>query len=479
MLRQFATVAAFACMACHSLAQAQAQAPSSPAPRLAVAQMSSDDTVDVTEIVERFAIQQVSREVEVDGVLRVITEAVQVPVFEKRILRARISDIQMTNIAGDRIDRELARRLFERETPVLLSDKTPVEPVFAAVLKPNTIVLVFSANSVSANAEQVRDVDLERDDTPENEITASPERVENQLDEARALQTIERLTPHAIFRDRNQADHPIVTIHLNRSDCSDDDLKELVDLKHLRFLNLTSTKVTDAGLENLAGFTELLRLYLADTSVNGTGFVHLEQCDKIEWLRLANSQFSDVGMEHISRFTNLTQLTLDGTQITDDGLSHLSGLDNLNILQLSRTRISDEGMSHLSTLTKLKNLNLNETQVTDEGLLNLTALTDLTGLSIEDTDVTGSAFDKLQTLSHLRWLSADRTKFSNDGAANLANFPELNEVNIRGTEVSDEGLLHFAKLKNLQYLRLDSSQFSDEAVKKLQQSLPNLIIGRY
>ena len=42
-------------------------------------------------------------------------------------------------------------------------------------------------------------------------------------------------------------------------------------------MNLSGTKVTDAGLEHLKGLTQLQELDLTDTKVTGEGLEHLKE----------------------------------------------------------------------------------------------------------------------------------------------------------------------------------------------------------
>jgi hypothetical protein len=48
-------------------------------------------------------------------------------------------------------------------------------------------------------------------------------------------------------------------------------------LSELRDLSLHATQVTDAGLEHLAGLTQLTTLYLSDTHVTAAGVANLQQ----------------------------------------------------------------------------------------------------------------------------------------------------------------------------------------------------------
>jgi hypothetical protein len=91
----------------------------------------------------------------------------------------------------------------------------------------------------------------------------------------------------------------------------------------LRQLQLYCPKLTDAGMEHLAGLPQLRRLSLSRTQV------------------------TDAGLEHVKELTQLESLDLYGTQVTDAGLKHLKKLTQLSQLNLSRTRVTDEGVRHL------------------------------------------------------------------------------------------------------------------------------------
>ena len=68
---------------------------------------------------------------------------------------------------------------------------------------------------------------------------------------------------------------PIVKIDLGNTSVSDDDLKALEGLKHLRWLSLWRTRITSAGLAHLEGLSDLAWLDLGATHINDAGLKHL------------------------------------------------------------------------------------------------------------------------------------------------------------------------------------------------------------
>ncbi len=135
--------------------------------------------------------------------------------------------------------------------------------------------------------------------------------------------------------------------------------------KPVIFVDLESTKVTDAGLEHLEGFTKLQRLNLANTKVTDEGLQHLKELINLRRLNLAHTKVIGPGLEHLKGLAQLQLLDLSGTQITNAGLEHLKGLTNVQMLYLKNTKVSDAGLEHLKGLTNLQMLDLSNTEVTD------------------------------------------------------------------------------------------------------------------
>ena len=88
----------------------------------------------------------------------------------------------------------------------------------------------------------------------------------------------------------------------------------------------------------------------------------------ILWLDVARSQVTDSGLANLKNMPNLTRLHLENTKITDAGLTHLAGLKKLEYLNLYGTPVSDAGIAKLSKLNTLQKLYLWQTKATDKGV---------------------------------------------------------------------------------------------------------------
>ena len=212
----------------------------------------------------------------------------------------------------------------------------------------------------------------------------------------RAIAFVESLGGKVV-RDDNSPDKPVTRIDLSNTKVTDAGLKELAPLTNLELLDLNGTQVTDAGLKELAHFKNL------------------------RILNLWRTQVTDAGLKKLAPLTNLELLDLNGTQVTDAGLKELAHFKNLRILHLWRTQVTDAGLTNLAPLTNLYVLDLNSTQVTDAGLKNLAPLTNLGVLSLPETKVT------------------------NAGLKELASHTNLSVLDLRGTLVTDAGVKELQK----------------------------------
>ncbi len=85
-------------------------------------------------------------------------------------------------------------------------------------------------------------------------------------------------------------------------------------------------------------------------------------------LNLSRTRVGDAGLQLIASMPHLTHLNLSRTRVADEGLVHLKSLRYLEYLNLFGTRVTDDGLLHLHTFPALKNLYLWQTGTTVDGL---------------------------------------------------------------------------------------------------------------
>jgi hypothetical protein len=72
-------------------------------------------------------------------------------------------------------------------------------------------------------------------------------------------------------------------------------------------------------------------------------------------------QVTDPGLLNLNGLTNLSSLYLCNTQLSGAGLAHLKGLAKLSVIDLLGTRVAYTGLAHLEGLTKPEFFNLSKT----------------------------------------------------------------------------------------------------------------------
>ena len=191
-----------------------------------------------------------------------------------------------------------------------------------------------------------------------------------------SLREIGRLHAFSSAFGKNTSYYPptqdaVVELSLNHPAVSDDGLKALVPLKNLAVLDLSTSKVTDAGMKDVASHKNLISLKLGRTEVSDAGLKELAPLSKLYLLDLTSTQVSDAGMKDLARLKSLSSLTLGRTNLTAAGLKGLSGLKNLTMLNLHNTKITDDGLKDLAQLKKLTSLELTGTLMTKPGIAAL------------------------------------------------------------------------------------------------------------
>jgi len=131
---------------------------------------------------------------------------------------------------------------------------------------------------------------------------------------------------------------------LRGTNVTDESLRYIGKLSHLRVLDLTRSNVGDAGLAHLTQLDKLAELALAQARVEGPGLVHLASLDALERLDLIGNPINGAGLAALGQCKRLAFLQLDGANITDDALMLLAKAPSLKQVQLINTRVSPQGI---------------------------------------------------------------------------------------------------------------------------------------
>ena len=270
----------------------------------------------------------------------------------------------------------------------------------------------------------------------------------------------------AVIRD--QAGR-ITGVDLHGSWVSDTDLRRLVQLPYLTYLDLSLTRITDQGmqeLKNLSGITDL-NLYYAEY-VTDEGMAAIKGWKKLKRLNVHGAKFSDTTLEHISGIATLESLNIGSGMVTDIGLERLTTLPNLKELTVGGNKLTDAGLQALRQMPALTYLDLGGRQGTDaniwairmsdfglDAILSLKNLRELrfactsVGVGIEGArfadvtyvSVTTGWLEKMKALPKLEKLQLEGCdRLNDDSIRALAALPALRQVDLKGANVSEKGI---------------------------------------
>jgi mono/diheme cytochrome c family protein len=109
--------------------------------------------------------------------------------------------------------------------------------------------------------------------------------------------------------------------------------------------------------------------YTANRAIDAQDLANLARIAKqIYMLNLRSAGVTDAQLEPLGHFQNLVSLRLELNPITNAGLEHLKSLAKLAYLNLYGTKVSDAGLSALASLPNLREVFLWQTAVTPPAL---------------------------------------------------------------------------------------------------------------
>jgi hypothetical protein len=226
-------------------------------------------------------------------------------------------------------------------------------------------------------------------------------------------------------------------------------LGRLTNLKTLRFTN--NGKLTDAGMEHLAGLKNLETFSFVGTGITGRAYAKCE-----DW-------------------TRVTKVSHRGSSIDDEGLQQLcEHLPNLESISLAHAKFTDAGAPNLAKLTKLKGLEIGTSKATPQTLTHLAKLP-LEYLQLGEGFESPECIPLIKGLATLRRLTLNNAKgFTDSDLKLVATLTQVEHLELGKIDLSDERLAtlkEFAILKSMRLVPV-KEPFTPEMQAKVKAALP-------
>lgn len=230
-------------------------------------------------------------------------------------------------------------------------------------------------------------------------------------------------------------------------------IAKLTNLKMLRFTN--NGKLTDAGMEQLAGLKNLEAFSFVGTQITGKAYAKFDG------------------------FTKLVKVSHRGSSINDEGLKELCDhLPNLESISLAHAKFTDAGAPNLAKLTKLKGFEIGTPNATPQALVALAKLP-LESLQLGEGFETAECIPLIKGIATLRRLTlTNATKLTDAELKTVASLTQLEHVELGKVPFPDERLpvlKDFAFLKSMRLVPV-KDPFTDETQAKIKTLLPNVAL---
>ncbi len=244
----------------------------------------------------------------------------------------------------------------------------------------------------------------------------------------------------------------VVSVDLRSSFITDSDMLRLAELRDLRRLDVSLTRISDQGLRTLKTSTgiEDLNLYFAEL-VGDEGTAIFRNWKHLKRLNLRGTKITDSTLEILEGVPSLEWLDIGWSQITDTGLDHLSSLSNLRALTMGGNKLTGASLQVLRQLPQLEYLDIGGTQrtdsglwsmlLTDDGVQSIATVTELRELRLAGTSITGRGISMLKSLSKLERLNLQGCKrLGEDAAEALTGFRQLRVLDLKDSGLSAQAI---------------------------------------
>jgi hypothetical protein len=234
-----------------------------------------------------------------------------------------------------------------------------------------------------------------------------------------------------VFRELEQPE----SIGIGSKRLTDVGMAALTELRGMEMILIRAPGVTDQGFAALSLGPELWGLQLSETSVADATLQRLAAgAPGLHFIDLSRTKVTDAGLVHLQSVHQLSDLDLSGTAITDAGLASLAQVRGLQSLDLSKTMVTDTGLAQLASLANLDSLNLTDTQITDSAIEALKE-SPVLSLHLDNTRVTDDTLEILATWPRMDELELRGTQVTAEG---LRRFTDAHMPGSIASEIDPE-----------------------------------------
>ena len=251
--------------------------------------------------------------------------------------------------------------------------------------------------------------------------------------------------------------------------------EHLGHLTTLESLNIISTKFNDDWVPHLAGLTNLKTLRVVNNGkLTDAGMEQLAGLKNLENFNFVGTAITGAAYAKFDGFTKLTRISHRGSSINDEGLKQLcEHLPNLESISLAHAKFTDAGAPNLAKLTKLKGLELGASKATSKALEGILKLP-LEYLQLGEGFEAPECIPLIKGIATLKRLTlTNATKFTDAELTAVAGLTQLEHLELKAPFPDERFplLKDFAFLKSMRLVPA-KDPFTTETQAKIKALLP-------
>ncbi|MCS7023627.1 MAG: hypothetical protein NZV14_02415 [Bryobacteraceae bacterium] len=282
----------------------------------------------------------------------------------------------------------------------------------------------------------------------------------------------------------------VVALSFRSSWIEDSDLQPVARIGSLRRLDLSHTRVTDVGFQQLKNMPamEEVNLYFAEQIGDGA-LVVMKNWKRLKRVNLRGTKVTDLGLAQLAGHPSLESLDVGYSLFTDNGFEPLTAIPNLKEIAVGGNKLTDVGVNVLRLAPALTALDLSGVQrtdsglwaaiITDRGLETIGQLKNLRRLNLRGAKITDAGMEKLGGLSELTEADFGQTNLTAAGLQPLVGLTKLEKLTLyRCARLNDDAVAFLTQMKGLKWLDIEATGITEAGVAKLRAALPALRIAR-
>ena len=275
----------------------------------------------------------------------------------------------------------------------------------------------------------------------------------------------------------------VESLYLGQTNITDNDLRKLQTLTHLKRLFLNGTGVTDNGMEHLQTLDQLVHLDLDQTKVSDAGIVHLLELKKLRSLNLLDTKVTSVAVDRFHEERpgcRVASLIAHRSGDPDNNGGTLtptdragSGDDTIaNSRQAVEASIAKQFKKPFEELSQTELDQLRTLYLVDDQIVDLGGAASLVALQVLILESKGlQNLEGIEKLSQLRRLTVRADKQVDD-LGPLSQLDFLEELSLQDCRLTD--LTPLTRLVRLESLDIRESEVESLELLESLQSLEKL-----